>query len=122
MGKEEIMKESQDRLKAKTLILTHGDSDGICSGAIAKTAYPDAYVYFTSPVNLLAKLSLIESVETLIICDIALDEGHSSELYPALIDFAKKSAIFITLTTILFLIIMGKKTGFSMILRPAPPS
>jgi single-stranded-DNA-specific exonuclease len=84
------MKESQDRLKAKTLILTHGDSDGICSGAIAKTAYPDAYVYFTSPVNLLAKLSLIESVETLIICDIALDEGHSSELYPALIDFAKK--------------------------------
>lgn len=85
------MKEFQDQLKAKTLILTHGDSDGICSGAIAKTAYPDAYVYFTSPVNLLEKLSLIESVETLIICDIALDERHCSELYPALIEFSKKS-------------------------------
>ena len=63
------MKESQNQLKAKTLILTHGDSDGICSGAIAKTAYPDAYVYFTSPVNLLDKLSLIEDVETLIMIE-----------------------------------------------------
>jgi hypothetical protein len=53
------MKESQDQLKAKTLILTHGDSDGICSGAILYD-------------------------------DIALDERHSSELYPALIEFAKK--------------------------------
>ena len=76
------MKELKDRIKARTLILTHGDSDGICSGAIAKTAYPDAYVYFTCPVNLLDKLSLIEDVETLIICDIALDERHCSDLYP----------------------------------------
>ena len=75
------MKESQNQLKAKTLILTHGDSDGICSGAIAKTAYPDAYVYFTSPVSLLEKLNLIEDVETLIICDIAIDERYCSETY-----------------------------------------
>lgn len=87
------MKEFQDQLKAKTLILTHGDSDGICSGAIAKTAYPDAYVYFTSPVNLLEKLNLIESVETLIICDIALDERHCSELYPVLIEFSKNCSL-----------------------------
>lgn len=87
------MNEFQDKLKAKTLILTHGDSDGICSGAIEKTAYPDAYVYFTSPVNLLEKLSLIESVDTLIICDIALDERHCSELYPALIEFSKKCSL-----------------------------
>lgn len=88
------MKESKDRIKARTLILTHGDSDGICSGAIAKTAYPDAYVYFTSPVNLLDKLSLIEDVETLIICDIALDERHSSELYPVLNEFAEKCNLY----------------------------
>ena len=35
--KEEKMKEYKDLLKAKTLILTHGDSDGICSGAIVKS-------------------------------------------------------------------------------------
>ncbi len=88
------MKEFQDQLKAKTLIFTHGDSDGICSGAIAKKAYPDAYVYFTSPINLLEKLSLIKSVETLIICDIALDERHCSELYPALVEFSKNCNLF----------------------------
>ena len=54
--RDQSMKEPQNRLKAKTLILTHGDSDGICSGAIAKTAYPDAYVYFTNPVSLLDEL------------------------------------------------------------------
>jgi RecJ-like exonuclease len=84
------MKELQNRLKAKTLILTHGDSDGICSGAIAKTAYPDAYVYFTNPVNLLDKLRLIEDVKTLIICDIAIDERNCSELHTALNRFAEK--------------------------------
>ena len=66
----------------------HGDSDGICSGAIAKSAYPEAYVYFTSPVSLLDKLDLIEDVENLIICDIAIEERHCSELYSALNKFA----------------------------------
>lgn len=88
------MKESQNRLNEKTLILTHGDSDGICSGAIAKTAYPDAYVYFTSPVSLLEKLNLIEDVETLIICDIAIDERYCSEIYSVLNEFAKKCTLY----------------------------
>jgi RecJ-like exonuclease len=88
------MKEDQTRLNAKTLILTHGDSDGICSGAIAKTAYPDAYVYFTSPVSLLDKLNLIEDVDTLIICDIAIDEKNCSELNAALMEFAKTCDLY----------------------------
>lgn len=88
------MKEPQNRLKAKTLILTHGDSDGICSGAIAKSAYPDAYVYFTSPVSLLDKLNLIEDVETLIICDIAIEERHCSELHSVLEDFSEKCNLY----------------------------
>lgn len=88
------MKELQSRLKAKTLVLTHGDSDGICSGAIAKTAYPDAYVYFTSPVNLLEKLRLIEDVKNLIICDIAIDERNCSELHTILNGFAKKCNLY----------------------------
>jgi single-stranded-DNA-specific exonuclease len=88
------MKELQNWIKAKTLILTHGDSDGICSGAIAKTAYPDAYVYFTNPVNLLEKLKLIEDVKTLIICDIAIDEKNCSELHAALSRLAEKCNLY----------------------------
>jgi RecJ-like exonuclease len=88
------MKEDQDQLNTKTLILTHGDSDGICSGAIAKTAYPDAYVYFTSPVNLLDKLNLIEDVETLIICDIAIDEKNCPELQKTLEKLAEISDLY----------------------------
>lgn len=88
------MKENQNQLNARTLILTHGDSDGICSGAIAKTAYPDAYVYFTSPVNLFDKLNLIEDVETLIICDIAIDERRCSKLYSVLNKFAGKCDLY----------------------------
>ncbi|MCC4768515.1 phosphoesterase [Methanosarcina sp. DH1] len=88
------MKELENRIKAKTLVLTHGDSDGICSGAIAKTAYPDAYVYFTNPANLLEKLRLIQDVKTLIICDIAIDERNCSELHTALREFAEKSDLY----------------------------
>ncbi|RXA19547.1 DHH family phosphoesterase [Methanosarcina sp. MSH10X1] len=88
------MREPQNRLKAKTLVLTHGDSDGICSGAIAKTAYPDAYVYFTNPVNLLDKLGLIGDVKNLIICDIAIDERNCSELHAVLNGLAKKCNLY----------------------------
>ncbi|MDD2340747.1 MAG: DHH family phosphoesterase [Methanosarcina sp.] len=88
------MKELQNWFKEKTLILTHGDSDGICSGAIAKTAYPDAYVYFTSPVSLLDKLRFIEDVETLIICGIAIDERYCSELHSVLNKFAEKCDLY----------------------------
>jgi RecJ-like exonuclease len=88
------MKGLENRLKAKTLILTHGDSDGICSGALAKSAFPDSYVYFTSPVSLLDKLDLIEDVETLIICDIAIDERYCSELRSALEGLAKDCNLY----------------------------
>lgn len=88
------MKELQNWFKEKNIILTHGDSDGICSGAIAKTAYPDAYVYFTSPVSLLDKLRFIDEVETLIICDIAIDERYCSELYSVLNKFAEKCNLY----------------------------
>jgi RecJ-like exonuclease len=88
------MNEPQNQLKAKTLILTHGDSDGICSGALAKSAFPDAYVYFTSPVSLLDKLNLIEAVETLIICDIAIDERYCFELLSILKKFAEEGNLY----------------------------
>ncbi|MDY9928129.1 hypothetical protein [Methanosarcina sp.] len=113
------MKEPQNRLKAKTLILTHGDSDGICSGAIAKSAYPDAYVYFTSPVSLLDKLNLIEDVETLIICDIAIEERHCSELHSVLEDFSEKCNLYY-IDPPPFRKVAEKKSGFTMIREYVP--
>ncbi len=88
------MKKTQNLLTAKTLILTHGDSDGICSGAIAKSAYPGASVYFTNPVNLLDKLNEIRDVKTLIICDIAINERHCLELYSRLQVLAEKCNLY----------------------------
>jgi single-stranded-DNA-specific exonuclease len=88
------MKELQNQIKAKTLILTHGDSDGICSGALAKSAFPDAYVYFTSPVSLLEKLNLIGEVETLIICDIAIDERYYSKLCSVLEGLVEECSLY----------------------------
>jgi single-stranded-DNA-specific exonuclease len=79
---------------SKTLILTHGDSDGICSGAIAKSAFPDAYVYFTSPVNLLDNLNEIKNIETLIICDIAINEKQCPEIYSRLRKLSKECNLY----------------------------
>ncbi len=34
------------KVQMGSIILTHGDSDGICSGAIVKSAFPDSDVFF----------------------------------------------------------------------------
>lgn len=73
-----------------TLILTHGDTDGVCSGAIAKCAYPNSHLYFTNPVGLLRKLDIIKGYKNIIICDIAIDERNSEVLLQKLKDIAQK--------------------------------
>jgi single-stranded-DNA-specific exonuclease len=55
----------------RTTILTHGDCDGICAGAIALSRFPGANVFFTKPVSLLHDLQDIDS-DRIIITDIAL--------------------------------------------------
>ena len=57
-----------------TWILTHGDADGVCSGAIALAANPEAHVYFTHPSGLLEDLDVVELGDEVIICDIALPD------------------------------------------------
>ncbi|MEZ5334014.1 MAG: DHHA1 domain-containing protein [Methanolobus sp.] len=74
-----------------TLILTHGDSDGVCSGAIAKSAYPDSDVYFTSPIGVLEELELADGYKNVIICDIAIDESRCIELFRRLAEVAESS-------------------------------
>ncbi|WP_340818475.1 DHHA1 domain-containing protein [Methanolobus sp. WCC4] len=74
-----------------SLILTHGDSDGVCSGAIAKSAYPDADVYFTSPIGVVDELDLAEEYRNVIICDIAVDESKCSKLFRRLEEIAENA-------------------------------
>ncbi|MBN2111333.1 MAG: DHH family phosphoesterase [Methanosarcinaceae archaeon] len=87
------MKELPKYSKSESLILTHGDSDGVCSGAIAKSAYPDSDLYFTSPVGILDELKLADGYRNIIICDIAVDERASNKLYQRLTELSEISQI-----------------------------
>ena len=58
------------------LIFTHGDTDGVCAGALAQAAIPEAEVFFTNPYRLLEDLRTINKFERVIICDVSLIEHH----------------------------------------------
>ena len=78
-----------------SIIFTHGDCDGICAGAIVKSAFPDSTVFFTSPVSLLGELNnLAESYDNIVICDIAIDEKTSAHLKKKLDALSEFSKIF----------------------------
>ncbi len=64
----------------ETWIFTHGDVDGLCAGAIALAANPDAHVFFTHPYGLEGDLKEAERADKVIICDIALSESHLAKL------------------------------------------
>ncbi len=58
-----------------SMIFTHGDCDGICAGAVVKSAFSDSNVFFTSPVGLLGELNnLVGNYDNIVISDIAIDE------------------------------------------------
>lgn len=77
-----------------SIIFTHGDCDGICSGAIVKSAFPDSTVFFTSPVSLLGELNnLAGSYDNIVICDIAIDEKTSVQLEKKLNELAEVSEV-----------------------------
>lgn len=80
--------------QTSSIILTHGDCDGICSGAIVKSALNQPSVFFTSPVSLLGDLNaLTETCENIVICDIAIDEKTYSELTKKLDELAEVSSV-----------------------------
>ncbi|OPY25334.1 MAG: DHHA1 domain protein [Methanocella sp. PtaU1.Bin125] len=56
-----------------TLILTHADTDGLCSGALARAVYGDARVMFSNPVSLPADIRYAGEYDRLVVCDIAFD-------------------------------------------------
>lgn len=82
------MTKSRKHEDKSTLILTHGDSDGVCAGAIAKSAYPEADVYFTSPVGVIDDLNIADGYRNVIISDIAIDEKHCMDLFKRLDEIA----------------------------------
>lgn len=62
------------------IIFTHGDSDGICSGALALAANEGATVFFTNPISILDDLDMAEGADSIVVCDIAIDQAFSKSL------------------------------------------
>ena len=74
-------------------IFTHGDTDGLCAGAIALAANPDAQVFFTNPYRLLEDLYMTKASDIVIICDISLSETHLTRLVERFSDLAEKGSL-----------------------------
>jgi len=77
----------------KVLILTHGDADGFCAAAIAKTAYPDARVEFTMAGELPSKLRGLSGYDRLIILDLRSEKEQMNEVKQALAGISKTCKI-----------------------------
>ncbi len=58
---------------ADTVIFTHGDCDGICSGALALAANQNADIYFSNPVSILDDLDHAKDASRIIVSDIAIN-------------------------------------------------
>ncbi len=76
----------------KTLtILAHGDSDGVCSAAIAKAAlnrqYDEVKVFFTHPAGLLEDLISFASGDVIVV-DIAVNESSAEDLKKFLMTYS----------------------------------
>ncbi len=67
---------------SETMILCHGDCDGMTSGAIALAANPGARIWITRPIQLDNDLKRIkEKYDKIIITDIALNEKDYNEVF-----------------------------------------
>lgn len=75
------------------IIFTHGDSDGICSGALALAANPDAQVYFTSPVSILADLDRANHADMIVVCDIAVNLASAAALKKRLDELSTRMGV-----------------------------
>lgn len=77
----------------KTVILTHGDSDGICSGALALAANGDSPVYFTNPVSVLTDIDEARGYDRVVVCDIAINIPRSRQMREKFNILAKESEV-----------------------------
>lgn len=77
----------------KTWIFAHGDTDGICSGAIALAANPEAHIFFTNPYGLAEDLNAAKNNDTVIICDLALSESNLTQTLQRFSSIAEKGSL-----------------------------
>jgi RecJ-like exonuclease len=77
----------------RVLILTHGDTDGICAAAIAKTAYPDAKVEFIIASDLPSKLRDLVEYDRVFILDLRPNKEQREEVKRALAEASKTCRI-----------------------------
>ncbi|MFQ5975815.1 MAG: DHHA1 domain-containing protein [Candidatus Hydrothermarchaeales archaeon] len=61
-------------------IITHGDSDGLCAGALAYARYPGAEVWFSHPAGLSKDIKEVDA-DIVVICDIAISEKHKEKIF-----------------------------------------
>ncbi len=65
----------------RTMILAHGDTDGVCAAALIKALHPEADLWITNPVGLLRDLE--GETGRVYICDVAISESDREELFDA---------------------------------------
>ncbi len=77
----------------KSVIFTHGDSDGICSGALALAACGDSPVFFTNPVSVLTDIEEAMGYDRVVVCDIAINLPRSKQMRDRFESLAKRSEV-----------------------------
>ena len=77
----------------RTIIFTHGDCDGVCSGALALAANPGARVFFSSPRSFLSDLEEAKGFERLIASDLAINISTSGQFKDTMDMLSKKMEI-----------------------------
>ncbi len=79
----------------KSIVLTHGDVDGITSGAIGLLAHPGADLYFTKPSQIHNDLYRVskDRPDVVSISDIALNTAHFDDILRALSKFPPDTVI-----------------------------
>lgn len=76
-----------------SLILGHGDADGVCSAAIAKMAFPKAELRFSRPVSLCKDLRKVEAGLRVVVCDIAFNEADLKDLFQEFLRLSSKAPL-----------------------------
>jgi len=77
----------------ETLIIAHGDTDGVTSASIAKAVYPEGEVFFSHPVGLYGDLKPFKDARRVIILDIALSEHVLKEVIELLEELACQAEV-----------------------------
>ena len=75
------------------LILTHGDTDGVCAAAIAKVSYSDAKVEFTNPSDFVSKLGSLSGHGHIIVLDLGIDRAQKDKAITTFQKLSKTSSI-----------------------------